>query len=33
MPDCDIERVSHMASGAHHCAYEIRRRPPGARAQ
>jgi DeoR family suf operon transcriptional repressor len=26
MPDADIERVTHMASGAHHCAYEVRRR-------
>jgi DeoR family suf operon transcriptional repressor len=26
MPDAEIERVSHMASGAHHCAYEIRPR-------
>jgi DeoR family suf operon transcriptional repressor len=26
MPDCDIERVSHMASGAHHCTYEVRPR-------
>jgi DeoR family transcriptional regulator, suf operon transcriptional repressor len=29
MPDADIERVSHMASGAHRCAYEVRQvRPP-----
>ena len=32
MPDCTIERVSHMVAGAHHCAYEIRprRRPTSA---
>ena len=24
MPNCTIERVSHMVSGAHHCAYEVR---------
>ena len=30
MPDADIERVSHMASGEHHCAYEVRPRVPGA---
>ncbi len=24
MPDADIDRVSHMASGAHHCAYVVR---------
>lgn len=26
MPDCRIERVSHMTAGAHHCAYEVRPR-------
>ena len=26
MPDADIERVSHMAAGAHRCAYEVRPR-------
>jgi len=32
MPDCTIERVSHMVAGAHHCAYEIRpRRAPAKR--
>jgi DeoR family suf operon transcriptional repressor len=30
MPDADIERVSHMASGAHRCAYEVRQVPPPA---
>jgi len=24
MPDAEIDRVSHMASGAHHCAYVVR---------
>ena len=28
MPDAEIDRVSHMASGEHHCAYRVRRRPP-----
>ncbi len=28
MPDADIERVAHMAAGAHRCAYEVRPRPP-----
>ena len=27
MPDAQIDRVSHMASGGHHCAYRIRRQP------
>jgi DeoR family suf operon transcriptional repressor len=27
MPDADIERVSHIVSGARACAYELRRRP------
>ncbi|MDQ1428810.1 MAG: hypothetical protein QOK39_2286 [Acidimicrobiaceae bacterium] len=27
MPDAEIDRVSHMASGEHHCAYRVRRRP------
>jgi len=35
MPDAQIDRVSHMASGEHHCAYRVRRRPaddqPGTR--
>lgn len=26
LPDADIERVAHIASGAHSCVYEIRRR-------
>ncbi|MDQ6614042.1 MAG: ArsR family transcriptional regulator [Actinomycetota bacterium] len=26
MPDAEIDRVSHMASGQHHCAYRIRPR-------
>jgi DeoR family transcriptional regulator, suf operon transcriptional repressor len=26
MPDAEIERVSHMASGEHRCAYQVRRR-------
>jgi DeoR family suf operon transcriptional repressor len=26
MPDAVIDRVSHMASGQHHCAYEVRPR-------
>jgi DeoR family suf operon transcriptional repressor len=26
MPDADIERITHMASGQHHCAYRIRQR-------
>jgi predicted ArsR family transcriptional regulator len=26
VPDADIERVAHIASGAHSCIYEIRRR-------
>lgn len=29
MPDAQIDRVSHMASGEHHCAYRVRRRTPG----
>lgn len=28
MPDAEIDRVSHMASGGHHCAYRVRRREP-----
>lgn len=28
MPDAAIDRVSHMASGEHHCAYRVRRQPP-----
>jgi DeoR family suf operon transcriptional repressor len=28
MPDAQIDRVSHMASGQHHCAYRIRPRLP-----
>lgn len=28
MPDADIERISHMASGEHHCAYRVRPRQP-----
>ncbi|MGH9124572.1 MAG: helix-turn-helix transcriptional regulator [Acidimicrobiales bacterium] len=37
MPDAEIDRVSHMASGGHHCAYRVRRReladePPAAAA-
>jgi DeoR family suf operon transcriptional repressor len=27
MPDAEIDRVSHMASGEHHCAYRVRPRP------
>ncbi|MDQ1391268.1 MAG: hypothetical protein QOF30_245 [Acidimicrobiaceae bacterium] len=30
MPDAQIDRVSHMASGEHHCAYRVRRRDTGA---
>lgn len=30
MPDAQIDRISHMASGAHHCAYVVRPREPGA---
>lgn len=32
LPDADIERVAHMLSGAHTCAYLVRERasPPGA---
>jgi DeoR family suf operon transcriptional repressor len=26
MPDADIDRVSHMASGAHQCAYRVQPR-------
>jgi DeoR family suf operon transcriptional repressor len=26
MPDAEIERITHMASGQHHCAYRIRPR-------
>jgi DeoR family suf operon transcriptional repressor len=26
MPDAEIDRVSHMASGQHHCAYRVRPR-------
>jgi DeoR family suf operon transcriptional repressor len=26
MPDAQIDRISHMASGEHHCAYRLRRR-------
>jgi len=26
MPDAEIDRISHMASGEHHCAYRVRRR-------
>jgi DeoR family suf operon transcriptional repressor len=29
MPDAQIDRVSHMASGQHHCAYHVRPRPAG----
>ena len=27
MPDAEIDRITHMASGQHHCAYRIRPRP------
>jgi DeoR family transcriptional regulator, suf operon transcriptional repressor len=27
MPDAEIERITHMASGQHHCAYRVRPRP------
>jgi DeoR family transcriptional regulator, suf operon transcriptional repressor len=27
MPDAEIDRISHMASGEHHCAYRVRARP------
>lgn len=30
MPDAEIERVSHMASGEHHCGYVVRPRQPRA---
>jgi DeoR family suf operon transcriptional repressor len=26
MPDAEIDRITHMASGQHHCAYRIRPR-------
>ena len=26
MPDAEIDRITHMASGQHHCAYRIRQR-------
>jgi DeoR family transcriptional regulator, suf operon transcriptional repressor len=29
MPDAHIDRVSHMASGEHHCAYRVRPRAEG----
>jgi DeoR family suf operon transcriptional repressor len=29
MPDAQIDRVSHMASGEHHCAYLVRRSDEG----
>ena len=32
MPDADIERVSHMASGGHHCAYVVTPKPVKAKA-
>jgi DeoR family suf operon transcriptional repressor len=28
LPDTDVVRVSHMASGDRHCAYDVRRRRP-----
>ncbi len=28
LPEADVERVTHMVSGAHSCSYEIRRRRP-----
>jgi DeoR family suf operon transcriptional repressor len=28
MPDAEIERLSHMASGDHHCGYEVRPKGP-----
>jgi DeoR family suf operon transcriptional repressor len=28
MPDAEIERLSHMASGDHHCGYAVRPKPP-----
>ncbi len=30
LPDTDVVRVSHMASGDRHCAYDVRRRRPPA---
>jgi DeoR family transcriptional regulator, suf operon transcriptional repressor len=27
MPDAEIDRITHMASGQHHCAYRVRQRP------
>lgn len=32
LPDASIERVQHIASGGHMCAYEVRQRQPGDRA-
>jgi DeoR family suf operon transcriptional repressor len=33
MPDADIDRVSHMASGGHHCAYVVKPKAKPARTQ